>query len=39
MLTDSFLDYLRYERNYSEKTVLAYGEDISQVKEFAQGKR
>ena len=36
MLTDSFLDYLRYERNYSEKTVLAYGEDISQFKEFAQ---
>ncbi|WP_455585099.1 tyrosine recombinase XerC [Bacteroides sp.] len=36
MLTDSFLDYLRYERNYSEKTVLAYGEDISQLQEFAQ---
>ena len=36
MLTDSFLDYLRYERNYSEKTVLAYGEDISQLREFAQ---
>lgn len=35
MLTDSFLDYLRYERNYSEKTVLAYGEDISQLQEFA----
>ena len=36
LLTDSFLDYLRYERNYSEKTVLAYGEDISQLREFAQ---
>ena len=36
MLTDSFLDYLLYERNYSEKTVLAYGEDISQLREFAQ---
>ncbi len=36
MLTDSFLDYLRYERNYSEKTVLAYGEDIKQLREFAQ---
>ena len=36
MLTDSFLDYLRYERNFSEKTVLAYGEDISQLREFAQ---
>ena len=36
VLIDSFLDYLRYERNYSEKTVLAYGEDISQLREFAQ---
>ena len=36
MLIKSFLDYLRYERNYSEKTVLAYGEDISQLREFAQ---
>ena len=25
MLIESFLDYLQYERNYSEKTVLAYG--------------
>ncbi|MBC8593096.1 tyrosine recombinase XerC [Oscillospiraceae bacterium N12] len=38
MLTDSFLDYLRYERNYSEKTVLAYGEDIAQLAEFVKGK-
>lgn len=37
MLTDSFLDYLRYERNYSEKTVFAYGRDIAQLQEFAQG--
>ena len=36
MLIDDFLNYLRYERNYSEKTVLAYGEDISQLREFAQ---
>lgn len=35
MLTDSFLDYLRYERNYSEKTVSAYGEDILQLEKFA----
>lgn len=34
MLTDSFLDYLRYERNYSDKTVLAYGEDLLQLQEF-----
>ena len=36
MLIKSFLDYLRYERNYSEKTVLAYSEDIKQLQEFAQ---
>lgn len=34
MLTDSFLDYLRYERNYSPKTVKAYGEDVLQLQEF-----
>ena len=34
LLTDSFLDYLRYERNYSEDTVKAYGEDIRQFQEF-----
>ncbi len=34
MLTNSFLDYLRYERNYSEKTILAYGEDLAQLLEF-----
>lgn len=36
MLIESFLDYLQYERNCSEKTVLAYGEDIKQLREFAQ---
>ncbi len=36
MLIESFLDYLLYERNYSEKTVLAYGEDIKQLREYAQ---
>lgn len=34
MLTDSFLDYLRYERNYSAKTIKAYGEDVLQLEEF-----
>ena len=34
LLTDSFLDYLRYERNYSDDTVKAYGEDIRQFQEF-----
>ena len=36
MLIESFLDYLRYERNYSDKTVLAYSEDIKQLQKFAQ---
>ncbi|WP_294481184.1 tyrosine recombinase XerC [uncultured Bacteroides sp.] len=36
MLIEAFLDYLWYERNCSEKTVLAYGEDIKQLQEFAQ---
>ena len=36
MLIESFLDYLRYERNYSDKTVLAYKEDLRQIQEFAQ---
>ena len=34
LLTDSFLDYLRYERSYSDDTVKAYGEDIRQFQEF-----
>lgn len=34
LLTDSFLNYLRYERNYSDDTVKAYGEDIRQFQEF-----
>ncbi|GAE22317.1 heparinase III protein [Bacteroides pyogenes JCM 10003] len=38
MLIASFLDYLRYERGYSEKTILAYGRDIMQLQEFAQEK-
>lgn len=36
MLINSFLDYLRYERNYSEKTILAYRRDIEQLVEFVQ---
>lgn len=36
MLIDSFLDYLRYERNYSEKTIVAYKRDIEQLVEFIQ---
>ena len=32
--TDSFLDYLQYERNYSENTVARYREDIEQFCEY-----
>ena len=28
MLIESFLDYLRLERNYSEKTIVSYGIDL-----------
>lgn len=34
-LTDSFLDYLLYERNYSEKTIKSYREDLRQFEDFA----
>lgn len=33
-LTDSFLDYLQYERNYSGETVKAYRDDICQFEAF-----
>jgi len=37
MLTENaFLDYLRYERNYSDKTIVNYGSDIGQFREFIQ---
>ena len=29
MLKESFLRYLQYEKNYSEKTIVAYGTDLS----------
>ena len=32
------MDYLRYERNYSDKTVLAYAEDLRQLEAFVDGK-
>lgn len=34
MMIDSFLDYLRLERNYSEKTVVNYGIDLTQFEGF-----
>ena len=37
MLIESFLDYLRYERNCSDKTIVAYGKDLRQFYGFIQG--
>lgn len=34
MTTRSFLDYLRYERNFSEKTILAYGKDLNELEDY-----
>ena len=36
MLIETFLDYIRLERNYSNKTVLAYHEDLIQFVTFLQ---
>jgi integrase/recombinase XerC len=36
MLIESFLDYLRFERNYSDKTIDEYGRDIVQFRNFLQ---
>lgn len=37
MMTDSFLDYLRFEKNYSEKTIVSYGIDLAKFEEFFNG--
>lgn len=37
MWKDSFLDYLRFERNYSEATVKGYRNDLVQFEEFVKG--
>lgn len=34
MLIDSFLNYLRFEKGYSEKTIVNYGIDLKQFEEF-----
>lgn len=37
MMTDSFLDYLRFEKNYSERTIVSYGIDLAQFEEYFKG--
>ena len=34
MLIEAFLDYLRFERNYSDKTVVVYGKDLEQFEDY-----
>lgn len=34
MWIDSFLDYLRLERNYSERTVVSYGIDLREFEDY-----
>lgn len=34
MWIDSFLEYLRFERNYSEKTIVSYGTDLAKFEAY-----
>jgi len=36
-MIDAFLDYLKYERNRSERTVAAYGDDLRAFQAFFEG--
>ena len=38
MLKESFLEYLSYERRYSEHTVCGYGLDLSKFEEYLKGR-
>ena len=37
MLKESFLSYLRFERNYSDKTIRSYGIDLEKFEEYLKG--
>ena len=37
MWKDSFLKYLLFERNYSEKTIISYGTDLDEFEEYFKG--
>lgn len=37
MLKESFLEYLRYEKNCSEKTAISYGTDLLKFEEYLRG--
>ena len=39
MLIDDFLNYLRYERNYSDYTIGAYSRDLAQFEEYVREHR
>ena len=34
MLKDSFLKYLQFEKNYSDKTIVSYGIDLEKFEEY-----
>jgi len=36
MLVNSFLDYLKHERNYSHYTIKSYAKDLAQFKEYVE---
>ena len=39
MLVESFLEYIRYEKNLSTHTVLSYRNDLFQFKKFLETER
>ena len=37
--TDSFLEYLKSERNYSPATIESYAKDLAEFRNFLEGQR